>query len=77
MVKAKLEEAHILLEGADVKWYWSRREMNLFRQMWRDGVSGEEIAEALGVELLSVALLVVDQEIIGNIKPRPGGLLGN
>ncbi|MDW0113782.1 helix-turn-helix domain containing protein [Sporosarcina saromensis] len=76
MVKVKLEEAHILLEDADVKWYWSRRDMNLFRQMWRDGKSGEEIAEALGVNLLSVALLVVDQEIIGNIKPRPGGLLG-
>lgn len=76
MVKAKLEEAHILLEDANVKWYWSRKEMNLFRQMWRDGKSGEEMAEKLGVELLSVALLVVDQEIIGNIKPRPGGLLG-
>lgn len=73
----KQEDAHILLENADVQWYWDGYQIIRFRELWREGVSIEEIAEEFGRNLLSTALLVLDQADQGYIKQRDKGLFGN
>ncbi|WP_153732728.1 helix-turn-helix domain containing protein [Sporosarcina obsidiansis] len=72
----KQEEAHILLENADVQWYWDGHQVIRFRELWREGASIEDIAEVFGRNLLSTALLVLDQADQGYIKQRDKGLFG-
>ncbi|WP_252503259.1 hypothetical protein [Sporosarcina sp. Marseille-Q4943] len=74
---ARQKGSHVLLESANVKWYWDGYQLIEFRKMWRDGASIHDIAAAFKVSLLTVALLAADQELAKNIKPRPGGLFGN
>ncbi|MEK4025806.1 helix-turn-helix domain containing protein [Sporosarcina sp. FSL W7-1283] len=77
MVNAlKHEDTHILLESADVQWYWDGNQIIRFRELWREGASVEEIAEELGSNSISIALLVMDQAEESNIRPRRLGLFG-
>ncbi|GKV55991.1 hypothetical protein NCCP2222_19380 [Sporosarcina sp. NCCP-2222] len=73
---ARHEDAHVLLEGMVIKWYWSKDEIIEFRKLWRAGVDVESIAEKLNTNSNSIALLVMDQAMTDVIKPRPGGLFG-
>lgn len=72
----KHEDAHILLESADVQWYWDGEQVIKFRELWRKGKSIEEMAEELETNMLSVAILAMDQAEQNNIKPRRFGLFG-
>jgi hypothetical protein len=62
-----LKEAQLFYRPADI---------NRFVKLWNDGESITAIAEKLNVKKTDVALLVMDSEIEGRIKPRPGGLMG-
>ncbi|BAQ11464.1 hypothetical protein OXB_2994 [Bacillus sp. OxB-1] len=77
MVKPlKHEDSHVLLENADVQWYWDGYQVLRFREPWRSGMSGEDIAKEFGCNLISVALLIMDQAEEGSIRPRTGGWFG-
>ncbi|WP_342537327.1 helix-turn-helix domain containing protein [Sporosarcina sp. FSL K6-3508] len=77
MVNAlKHEDTHILLENADIQWYWDGSQIIRFRELWREGSSIEEIAEELGSNSTSIALLVMDQAEESNIRPRKRGIFG-
>ncbi|QTD40611.1 hypothetical protein [Sporosarcina sp. Te-1] len=73
---ARHEDAHVLLEGIAIKWYWSKDEIIEFRKLWKAGVDAESIAMELNTNLNTIALLIMDQAMTDVIKPRPGGLFG-
>lgn len=77
MIKARVDCSHVLLESANIKWYWDSWELIEFRKMWNDGEPLEVIAKEFNTNLNSVAILVMDQEIEGKIKQRGRGLFGN
>jgi hypothetical protein len=77
MVSAKHELFHLLFDDMTVKWTWKESELTRFRQMWNDGDHIQDIAKAFGTNKRSIALVVMEQAELGEIKPRAGGLFGN
>lgn len=77
MVSVKHEPLHVLFGDIEVKWTWKESELIRFRQMWREGASISTIAKEFKTNRRSIALVVMDQAEMGEIKSRPGGLFGN
>lgn len=75
-MKEERRVTHTLFENVKTKWQWSEEELNRFRNMWIAGYPVTEIAKNLPAKPHEVALLIVEGEMTGKIKPRPGGLLG-
>ncbi|WP_252503085.1 hypothetical protein [Sporosarcina sp. Marseille-Q4943] len=67
----------MLFDEVEVKWKWTESELIKFRKMWKDGASIQQIGKELKINKRSIGLLVIDQAEQGEIKPRPGGCLGN
>ena len=67
---------HIVLDRVDINWAWSDQDLWSFRALWNDGASVDTIADKLKRSSLDVALLVVDQAEVGEIKQRLDGLYG-
>ncbi|HGH7176787.1 helix-turn-helix domain containing protein [Bacillus cereus] len=63
---------YIALEEAN--FIWDERDVIRFREMWNQGMSLPEMAEALRRHHAEVALLVIDQADKYLIKNRPIGL---
>lgn len=64
----------IILESIDFS--WKAPDIQMFREMWRAGVSLIGIAEKLNRPTDEVALLVLHEAREGTIKPRRGGVWG-
>lgn len=77
MVSAKHEPFHLLFDSVPVKWTWKESELMRFREMWNEGESIHDIAKVFKTNKRSIALVVMDQAELGEIKPRLNGLLGN
>jgi len=73
--KHALAERVIVLE--DLDFAWTKEQVARFREMWKAGVSLEEMAERLRRDLDEVALLAMHERRQGNIEPRPGGWKGD
>lgn len=67
---------HIILDKVDIDWVWSNKDLWSFRALWNDGASLGTIAKKLNWPSLEVALLVLDQAELGNIKKRDNGDFG-
>lgn len=74
--KAKRRFFRALLEDIETKWFWSEDELKRFEDMWAAGYPVTEIVRLLPAQPHEVALLIVDAEMRGAIKARPGGHLG-
>ncbi|WP_060210333.1 hypothetical protein [Sporosarcina koreensis] len=77
MVSIKYEPIHVLFDSFTVKWTWKESELAKFRKMWNDGDHIQDIAKAFNTNKRSIALVVMEQAELGEIKPRAGGLFGN
>jgi hypothetical protein len=66
---------YTVLEELDFHWDWE--DVREFEQMWRKGFSIAYMEEWFGRPKLEIALLVMDRELNGRLKPREGGLYGN
>ena len=67
---------HIELDRVDINWAWSDQDLWSFRALWNDGASVDTIASKLKRPSLDVALHVVDQAEVGEIKQRLDGMYG-
>ncbi len=76
MVTVKSGDTHLLFQNPAIKWVWTPKELDLFREMWEDGHDIQTIAKKFRVGQLTIALLVMDQAELGEIKQRAGGLHG-
>ena len=65
-------ETYIACESIDFS--WTRQEVSKFVRLWQDGASLETLCETFRRSENDVGMLIVDQRIKGNIKPRKGGL---
>lgn len=65
---------YIALEDADFTWI--PKEVGQFDDMWAEGVSLFDMAKVFKRTPLEVALLMMDREVRGKIKPRPNGIWG-
>lgn len=63
---------YIALE--EVNMIWTPKEVGWFDDMWRSGSSLLFIAAKLKRKPLEVALLIMDRELKGKIKPRKRGI---
>lgn len=77
MVSARNEPTILILDDIEIKWTWKESELLHFREMWNDGVPINDLARELKTNRRSVALLVMDQEMKGEIEQRRFGLYGN
>lgn len=75
-LKEDRNKTYTLFEDVKVRWHWSDHDLNRFRDMWLAGYPVDKIAKHLPAKPHEVALLIVDGEMTGRIKPRPGGLMG-
>lgn len=75
-LKNKRRVRYTLFEKVKVDWEWDEEDIIRFRKMWTAGYPVDKIAELLPAKPHEVALMIVDGEMTGKIKPRPGGLLG-
>lgn len=73
---AKQESLYLLFGESEVKWGWTKSELFKFCRLWREGVSIQEIAKALGTNKRSIAMVVMDQAEQGYIQQRERGLEG-
>ncbi|QDH23489.1 helix-turn-helix domain containing protein [Saccharibacillus brassicae] len=71
---ADISEIHIACEDYDFA--WTDKQVQRFLEMWRSGLTIRQIAEHFDRDPDEVVLLVMDQAKLGNINPRPGGILG-
>lgn len=74
--KKKRRYFRALLEDVEVKWFWSEDELSRFKKMWDAGYPVEDICKLLPAKPHEVALLIIDGEMTGTLKARPGGMLG-
>lgn len=65
---------YIALEEVDFTWI--PKEVGQFDEMWAKGDSIFHIATVFKRKPLEVALLMMDRELKGKIKPRPNGIWG-
>ena len=65
-----------VLEDINLNWQFSHCELDRFRELWKEDVSLEEIAEELNRKPLEVGLLVIDQAEKRKIKARAHGVFG-
>ncbi|WP_432355293.1 hypothetical protein [Sporosarcina sp. A2] len=77
MVSVKSDDTHLLFQNPAIKWVWTPTELERFRGMWEDGADILTIAKRFKVSQLTIALMVMDQAELGEIKQRAGGLLGD
>ena len=68
------EKVYVALE--DVNMDWTQAEIVKFRMMWNSGVHPARMAEILKREQIEILILVMDQEIKGEITERMGGFFG-
>lgn len=65
---------HVLLDDIKIKWIWYESELIRFREMWNDGESILDMAKEFRTNQRSIALVVMDQAELGEIKQRQHGL---
>lgn len=65
---------HVALEN--LNFLWDEAIINQVKEMWRDGVSLEDIAEKVNRDPDEVAILLIDQRRKNKIKLRTLGLWG-
>lgn len=75
-LKKKRRFFRALLEDVETKWFWSEDELRRFEHMWTAGYPLADIVRLLPAKPHEVALLIVDAEMRGAIKARPGGHMG-
>lgn len=72
--KHQRRKIYIALEDTDM--IWDEKDALEFDHMWREGLSGEDIARAFGRDPDEIGLLVIDRKRKGFIEDRPGGWFG-
>lgn len=77
MVTIKSGDTHLLFQNPAIKWVWTPVELERFRNMWEDGEDIKAIAKRFRVGQTTIALLIIDQAELGDIKQRGKGLFGN
>jgi len=65
---------YIALEN--LNFLWDEDEIIKFREMWEEGLSLPDIAEAFKRPQKEIAIIIIDQAEEGKIQPRKGGLWG-
>ncbi|EHQ63643.1 hypothetical protein PDENDC454_04229 [Paenibacillus dendritiformis C454] len=60
----------------DMDFMWEQRDLEVFRQMWKEGFCVTDIARAFGRDVDEIGILVMDQKRKREIKDRPGGAWG-
>jgi len=78
-VGRKRKDRYILFTGEaheKVKFDFTIRQIESFVTLWNLGCPIDRIAQKLYTSQVSIALIVMDLEMTGRIKERPGGLLG-
>lgn len=77
VAKPITDATHLILDDTNIKWLWTDSELILFREMWNEGIRAADMAKALKTNQRSIALVVMDQAELGEIKQRASGLYGN
>ena len=78
-VKSKQHARYILFTGEkheNLKFDFTYDQIQIFIEMWNTGKSIGEIGKRLSINSANVALVIMDLEMAGKIKPRPGGVFG-
>lgn len=75
MIAAK-EQTHMLLDNLDIDWVFTRVEVQTFREMWVADFSINSIADEMDRKPLEIALLIIEQAELGEIKVRQQGIFG-
>jgi len=78
-VGRKRKDRYILFTGEaheKVKFDFTMRQIETFVTLWNLGCPIDKIAQKLYTSQVSIALMVMDLEMTGRIKERPGGLMG-
>lgn len=68
------KKRHIACE--DINYFWDAPEVKIFKSMWNEGKSINQIAIILDRDPDEVLILAIDQCRSGYIKKRQGGALG-
>ncbi|PEJ56169.1 helix-turn-helix domain containing protein [Bacillus sp. AFS002410] len=68
----KRKEVVIVLEELDFT--WDKSEIKEFVRLWKEGTSIWDLSKTFQRPQVEIALLIMDQEIKGRIKPRKIGL---
>lgn len=74
--KKKRRNLRALLEDFETEWYWSEFDLKRFDHMWNAGYPVSEICRLLPAKPHEVGLMIIDADMRGAIKARPGGPLG-
>jgi DNA-binding MarR family transcriptional regulator len=61
----------------NLKFDFTHDQIQVFIEMWNAGKSIGEIGKRFSINAANVALVIMDLEMAGEIKPRPGGIFGN
>lgn len=72
LMSDKRRTIYIALEELD--FIWDVDEVTMFRQLWREGASINELEEKLDRSQDDIAALILDQARKGKIQQRPMGL---
>jgi hypothetical protein len=76
-LKENRRSTYTVLENTNTNYYWNLFHVMMFDRMWEAGIPFEDIAGYFNRKPYEVALLMIDREIQGKIKPRRGGLMGS
>ncbi len=60
----------------NLKFDFTYDQIQVFIEMWNAGKSIGEIGKRFSISSANVALVIMDLEMAGKIKPRPGGVFG-
>lgn len=74
----KLTEDYVLFtdESLDVNFLFKMREIEKFMELWNEGESLHDISEEIKRKPFEIALLIMDLDLRGLIKPRQKGVFG-
>jgi hypothetical protein len=61
----------------DCNFHFDLRQVLEFDFLWRNGISGDDIAQRFGRDPDEIFLLAMDRKRAGKIEDRPGGWYGN
>jgi hypothetical protein len=67
-------ETHICFDNGKIDFQWSNQEVKEFRELWVNGAPLDEIQDHFNRPQNDVAVLIMDQSILGRIDPREKGL---
>jgi len=67
---------YVVLDEVKINFFWSEGEVSDFDCLWKEGRTLKELAKHFDRKPEEVLLLALDRAMLGEIKPRKDGLIG-